>query len=576
MRYFASHRSRTPAHRGADLIGRAEQADRAEQGGRVARAGSREADTEWQTEAVLATVLDSVSCGILLAGTGGDLWAVNDRLAEILGHAPERLRELIHLDEVVSSVSPQFANSDRMAARWRQRFQNSEPAWDELEMITPERKVLERYARPVLDQYKQPRGWLEIYRDISGQRQMESRLFHSERLAALGQMLSGIAHELTNPLTSILGYAQLVHRRAKECERETQHILEEAERARRIARNLLLFARGRTSERMSVSLNEIVQRTVALRAYQLRLENISVELDLDRRLPETVADAAQMQQALLNLMLNAEQAIREIRENGHVWIRTRQLSASRVALEVADDGPGVAPEVVLHIFDPFFTTKPAGMGTGLGLSILYGIVQQHGGEISVGARPGGGAVFTMELPSSTPGAIAEKLYLIAGAGAPTQAGPATARQARILVVEDEPTVLQLIADVLREEGYRVDTVVDSRQGLELARAHRYDLLICDLRMPHLDGRGFYGELAREENPLQDRLLFVTGDTLAPKTVDFLRSCGLPYLAKPFLVDELKRVVARRLEKAGQPPSRTEGDEPEGNPFHWDHGKPYEH
>ena len=170
----------TPANRGADLTekGRGEQ---------VGRAGSREPEVQSQTEAVLATLLDSVGCGILLAGTGGDLRAVNDRLAEMLGHAPERLRELMHLDEVVASVSPQFAQSDSVAARWRQRFQNGEPAWDELEMITPERKILERYARPVLDQYKQPRGWLEIYRDISGQRQIESRLFHSERLAALGQ-----------------------------------------------------------------------------------------------------------------------------------------------------------------------------------------------------------------------------------------------------------------------------------------------------------------------------------------------------------------------------------------------------
>lgn len=558
MGYFAFHRSRDAANRGADATGNAEQ------GGRAARHGSREGESEWQTEAVLATLLDSVNCGILLAGTGGDLWAVNDRLADILGHAPERLRELIHLDEVVASVSQQFAQPDRVAARWRQRFENGEPAWDELEMLAPERKVLERYARPVLDQYKQPRGWLEIYRDISGQRQVESRLLHSERLAALGQMLSGVAHELTNPLTSILGYAQLVQRRAKGCEREAQNILEEAERARRIARNLLLFSRGSTSERMSVSLNEIVERTVAIRAYELRLENISVELDLDRRLPQTLADGAQIQQALLNLMLNAEQAIRQIRENGHIWIRTRQLSGSRVALEVADDGPGVAPEVVLHIFDPFFTTKPAGIGTGLGLSILYGIVQQHGGEVSVDNRQGGGAVFTMELPSATPGATAEKLYVVGGAGVPAHAGPATARKARILVVEDEPTVLQLIADVLREEGYRVDTVADSRQGLELARAHPYDLLICDLRMPHLDGRGFYAELTREGNPLQHRLIFVTGDTLAPKTVDFLRSSGLPYLAKPFLVEELKEVVARRVETAGQLASPAERDEPEGH------------
>jgi CheY-like chemotaxis protein len=300
-----------------------------------------------------------------------------------------------------------------------------------------------------------------------------------------------------------------------------------------------------------------------------------VELDLDRRLPQTLADAAQIQQALLNLMLNAEQAIGQIRENGHIWIRTRQLSGSRVALEVADDGPGVAPEVVLHIFDPFFTTKPAGVGTGLGLSILYGIVQQHGGEVSVDNRQGGGAIFTIELPSATPGTTAEKLYVVGGAGLPAQAGPAITRKARILVVEDEPTVLQLIADVLREEGYRVDTVVDSREGLQLARAHSYDLLICDLRMPHLDGRAFYSELAREANPLQHRLLFVTGDTLASKTVDFLRSSGLPYLAKPFLVDELKGVVARRLEKAGPLVSAAEGGEPEGY-FHRHYGERYEH
>jgi len=328
---------------------------------------------------------------------------------------------------------------------------------------------------------------------------------------------------------------------------EARHILEEGDRARRIAQNLLLFARGSKSERTPVNLNEVVERTLQIRAHELRLENISVELDLDERPPEAMADAAQIQQALLNLIVNAEQAIRQARESGHIWIRTKQISADRIAVVVADDGPGVPPEVVLRIFDPFFTTKPAGVGTGLGLSILYGIVRQHGGDVSVENQPGGGAVFTVELPSAlSSSAGGERPYLIRAPRPEDQAGREKARGSRILVVEDEPTVARLIADVLGEDGHLVDTILDSRQGLDLARARRYDLVICDLRMPYLDGRALYRQLAHDENPLQHRLIFVTGDTLAPRTVDFLQKCGLPYLAKPFLVEELKEVVARSL------------------------------
>ena len=556
-------------------------AERSRGTGPSSRAGARSAEAASRSEAVLAAVFESVECGILLFGSGGDLWAVNDRFAEILGVKPERLRELSNLEQVLERVAPQFAHGDRVAARWRQRFRNGEAFWDELELAKPEKKVVERHARPVLDGHKQPLGWLEVHRDITSQRQIESRLFHSERLAALGQMVSGVAHELNNALTSIFGYAQLVQKRTRgfEWEAEARHILEEGERARRIARNLLLFARGSKGERAPVNLNEVVERTLEIRAYELRLENIRVELDLEERLPEAIADAAQIQQALLNLIVNAEQAIRQAKESGHIWIRTRQVPEDRIALEVADDGPGVPPEVILRIFDPFFTTKPAGVGTGLGLSILYGIVHQHGGEVSVENRPGGGAVFTVELPSATSSSAGgEKPYVIRASRPQDQAGRDKARGSRILVVEDEPTVARLIADVLSEEGHLVDTILDSRQGLDLARARRYDLVVCDLRMPHLDGRGFYRQLVHEESPLQHRLIFVTGDTLAPRTVDFLQKCGLPYLAKPFLVEELKDVVARRLEETSGISSGSldpmEREAPRGdeqpNRRHWKH------
>jgi PAS domain S-box-containing protein len=543
------------------------------------RVGAVSSEVDSRREAVLATVLESVECGILLFGSGGELWAVNDRLAEILGMELERLREVGSLEQFVEKLAPQFAHAESVAARWRQRFRNGEVSWDELELINPEKKILERCARPVLDHYKQPLGWLEVYRDISSQRQMQSRLFHSERLAALGQMVSGVAHELNNALTSIIGYAQLVQRRTRgfECEAEGGHILAEAERAKRIARNLLLFARGSKSERAPVDLNEIVERTVEMRAYELRLENIRVELDLHHQLPRAKADGAQIQQALLNLVVNAEQAIRQTKESGHIWIRTRQIPDNRIALEVADDGPGVPPEVILRIFDPFFTTKPAGVGTGLGLSILYGIVHQHGGEVSVENRPEGGAVFTLELPSApSPSANDAKPYLNGPSRTEGQASRGATGGRLILVVEDEPTVARLIADVLSEDGHVVEIILDSREGLELAQQRRYDLVICDLRMPHLDGRAFYRQLVRDKNPLQHKLMFVTGDTLAPRTVDFLQRCGLPYLAKPFLVEELKEVVGRTLEQTsdvggaspGDTQRKAQGGYERGNERHW--------
>jgi len=547
MRHLAPNDSRiAERNRGAALEGRSP-------------ARSPEADP--RAEAVLATLLESVECGIVLFGPAGDLWAVNDRFAEILGLEPERLRELNHLEQMVQKVTGQLAHGETVAARWRQRFRSGEAFWDELEVARPEKKTVERYARPVLDPYKRTVAWLEILRDITDRRQMESRLLHTERLAALGQMLSGVAHELNNALTSVFGYAQLVRKRTRgfEWEAEARHILEEGERARRIARNLLLFARGSKSERAPVNLNEIVERTLEIRAYELRLENISVERDLQEQLPEAMADAAQMQQALLNLIVNAEQAIRQTRESGHIWIRTSRLAADRISVEVADDGPGVPPEVILRIFDPFFTTKPAGVGTGLGLSILYGIVHQHGGEVSVEKRPGGGALFRVELPSVIAShSGGERPYVIHAASVEEGALEEKVQASHILVVEDEPTVAQLIADVLGEDGHLVDTVLDSRQGLNLARARRYDLVICDLRMPHLDGRAFYRQLVDEDSPLQHRLIFVTGDTVAPRTVDFLHKSGATYLAKPFLVEELKEVVAHALE----PPSGMAANSPD--------------
>jgi two-component system, NtrC family, sensor kinase len=511
-----------------------------------------------QLEAELHSVLDSVHVGVVLLDPSGRIRFSNARFGQLFGLGVRDLRKASDFETLRELIARRFHDPGAYQAPWNSYASGvGEPGHDELELTRPVRRVLERFYRPVLDAQGRQMGWCELYSDVTGERQIQSKLLQTEKMAALGQLVSGIAHELNNPLTAIIGYAQLLlgHGLTLAQLPEAKKVYQQAERARRIVKNLLYFARENKPERTGVDLNEIIQRTIALRSYELKVENILVDLDLDSTLPQTLADPYQLQQVVLNLIVNSEQALLEERGQGRVRIRTSYSTLKpgtrapgRIFLEVSDDGPGISPVIASRIFDPFFTTKPPGVGTGLGLSIVYGIVHQHGGEVTFENQRGAGVKFLVELP------VVAVPAMDRAAAIPYSADrPGAAAAGRILVVEDEPTVAQLIVDVLREEGHDAESVLDSQDGLTLISRSQYDLVICDLRMPRLDGPAFYDALVRSGSPVRDKILFTTGDTLAPRTIEFLEPNGFPYLAKPFLVEELKLAVNRML-AAGRAPA----------------------
>ncbi len=510
------------------------------------------AEAKWRhTDAELRSILESVQAAVILYDAVGRVRASSLRFGELFGLEAPDLSKLAHFEELDELVGRRFRDPQAFAQPFRSFLHGAaEPVYDDLDLTHPQRRILERFSRPVLDDEGRAVGWLELFTDVTGKRQIQSKMLQTEKMAALGQLVSGIAHELNNPLTAIMGYAQLLLGRGLSPAQLTEatKVRREAERARQIVKNLLYFARENKPERSRVQVNEIVERALALRSYELKVENILVECDLAADLPETMADPYQLQQVVLNLVVNAEQALLESRGQGRILVRSAHAldgprfgSRDLILLEVSDDGPGIPQDVVSRIFDPFFTTKPPGVGTGLGLSIVYGIVHQHGGEVSVENLPRGGAKFVVEIPvcEVTSSALPSPHPNFApGSNSSTGAAP----KGRILVVEDEPTVAQLIADVLREEGHAVEATLDSQDGLtRLARSH-YDLVICDLRMPRLDGQAFYDSLVRAGSPMRHRILFITGDTLAPRTLEFLDGNRVPYLIKPFLVEELKLAV----------------------------------
>jgi len=361
----------------------------------------------------------------------------------------------------------------------------------------------------------------------------QEQLLQSEKMAAVGQLISGVAHELNNPLTAILGYSQLlkseefVHPRGADY---LEKLYKQAQRTHHIVQNLLSFARQQKPHRAPVQLNQILEDTLVLREFDMKLHNIVVHREFEPHLPMTAGDFHQLEQVFLNLLNNAVDAIQEKGGSGEIWIRTETVG-QRLCVEVTDSGPGVTNPH--KIFDPFYTTKPVGKGTGLGLSICYGIVKEHGGEIQVRNSPPRGATFSISLPLSDETSVASN----EPASRRAHAMPGT-----ILLVDQEEALLLLEQEVLVSSGALVKVARTAEEAIEILNRDFVDAVVSDINLPGKTSTAdLYGWIKENRLDLATRIVF-TASNAGDAAAHILRNSGCPVLAKPFPVEEFCKAV----------------------------------
>jgi PAS domain S-box-containing protein len=424
-----------------------------------------------------------------------------------------------------------------------------EPLMLELELIRKDSSTV-----PVEVKYTVMRGTnaqspriLAVARDITERKALEAERLDIERkaqltsrLAAIGEMAAGIAHEINNPLTSVVGFSDLLMRREvpETIRRDLEIINEGAKRVAAIIKRLSVFARQSKPLRRRIDINKITENAVKLRAYHLHTSGIEVEIDLAPDLPETLADGRQMTEVFLNIIANAETEMNLAHGKGRLLVRTRKTDGN-IRISFQDDGPGISAENMHKLFSPFFTTRPVGMGTGLGLSICYGIITQHGGRIWAESEFGRGATFLIELP------VTQKQEPVDQQGQGEETLTKTSR-ASLLVVDDEPTVREFLSRVLTESGYEVDVVEDGLAALNRIEDRGYDAILVDIKMPPMSGIELYRRFREIDEVLALKVILVTGDVLGSKTSAFVSEFKVPLVTKPIDLEELDRKITAVL------------------------------
>jgi two-component system NtrC family sensor kinase len=392
----------------------------------------------------------------------------------------------------------------------------------------------------------------ELVTAVDTLKNTQAQLIQSEKLSGIGEFVAGVAHELNNPLTSVMGFSELLER----MDQDPQHqrylglIRKSAQRCQKIVQSLLSFARRHQPERKHSSINELIEGAVDFLHYQLKTSNIQIETEFDAELPKTMLDPHQVQQVFLNIINNARQAIEAHQPTGKIKITTQKCGLNaRVTFQ--DNGPGIPEANLAKVFDPFFTTKELGKGTGLGLSLCYGIIQEHGGTITVRSKPGQGAAFVIDLPlwkgaeGYTEGNKSPELV---NAMVP-QSGLTPGEGKKILVIDDEEAILTMVRDTLSGQGYSVETAVNGEDGLTFLSKNSYDLALCDWKMPGITGQQVYERLLTTNPSACDRMIFMTGDIINEKARVFLEKTRRVCLPKPFSLADFQSAIQTALSAA---------------------------
>lgn len=486
-----------------------------------------------QSEVKYRTLVEQAADGIFLVEPfSGRFVDINPRMEELSGRSKE---ELLNMTLPMLQAEPERASTIEMLNR---TLEQGQATVDEMPLQKGNGELVYVDLNSSLLEYLGGQVILGIARDATERRATQEHFRETSKLASAGQLAAGVAHEINNPLTVVIGFSEILLGQglSESAEARVQSINSEAKRAAKIVQNLLAFASKHEPDKQYSDVVTVLERTLELKARDFMLNNIEVRTQWGPNLPRTMVDEHQLIEVILNILINAEHALADVDRDGVITIETGKL-ADRIRISITDNGAGIPEEHTRKIFDPFFTTKEIGQGSGLGLSVSYGIIKQHAGDIWVESVVGKGSTFHIELPITSPvGATVEPEE-------PVQIEERVPEKPlNVLVVDDEPNIRTLVAASLSLGPCVVDMAQDGYEGWDKVQNAFYDTIILDIKMPGMSGQELYQMIEKYDKEQAQKVIFVTGDIASPDTYDFIAATGNPSLSKPFNVAEFRKLV----------------------------------